>query len=264
MRHTGCRHDINGFQEDSGEFGRYCGQYPIDHERTEGDPPHRQQHAPGGIIEHGPSSFGAECGIHPTDADIMVPEQVYQMRPVTLTSASTIMQQVGDNLAGDKIPVSITLVLGSNSYQEKDVMIPVVPAVRYIVNAWWRTVGERNLTEPNFIGLSQEPSECVICDGQGDDCDPIRAGMDILITPVVQLKPMSSEVHVWIAATVKDLDEFNFSLGDQRTIDRNVLDLWRQIHGQWDEYREIVARFPSDAAECKWKDQFRLTDPLGR
>jgi hypothetical protein len=70
-----------------------------------------------------------------------------------------------------------------------------------------------------FIGLSQDPSDYVICDGQGNDFDPTMAGMDIFRTPVVQFKPMSSQVHDWITATLKDLDGFDFNLGVQRRID---------------------------------------------
>jgi hypothetical protein len=206
--------------------------------------------------------FGQNVEFAPPAPTSWFPNKIYQMRPLTLTSTPIITRQVRSDLAGDKIPVPITLGLGDHSYKEHGVMIPVVPAACDIVNAWWRIVEERNLTEPNFIGLSQESSDYVMCDGQGKGCDRVRAGMDIFLIPVVQLKPMSSQVQVWITATLKYSDEFDFSLGDQLTIDRNVskqqvLDLWRPIHGQRDEYRDIVARFPSDAAECKWKDQFR-------
>jgi hypothetical protein len=182
-----------------------------------------------------------------------VPNKVYQLHPVSAASALIITQATRNELAGGQIPVNLVLVLGANQYRAKDVMIPTVPAARDIVNAWWRTVSERHLKEPNFEGLSHEPGDYAICDGKGNDCDPIVTGMDICLTPIPQIKPMTPEVNLWITATVKDLDGHSRQVGTQQNIDRNmpkqqVLDLWRRTFEQQDDLREIVAKFPSDAA----------------
>jgi hypothetical protein len=73
--------------------------------------------------------FGQNVEFAPPAPTSWFPNKVYQRAP-------TITQQVRHDLAGDAIPVSMTLVLGDNSYKEKDVTIPVIPAVQDIVNAW--------------------------------------------------------------------------------------------------------------------------------
>jgi hypothetical protein len=60
--------------------------------------------------------------------------------------------------------------------------------------------------------------------------------MVICLTQIPQIKPMTSEVNVWITATVRDMDGYGRNLGIQQDIDRKptkqqVLDLWRQTFG---------------------------------
>jgi hypothetical protein len=96
-------------------------------------------------------------------------------------------QGTRNELGGEKIPVNLTLVLGDNQHREVDVMIPTVPSTRDMVNARRRTIDERHHAEPNFEGLSQESGGYAICDGEGNDCDPIVPGMDICLTQIPQI-----------------------------------------------------------------------------
>jgi hypothetical protein len=99
------------------------------------------------------------------------------------------------------------------------------------------------------------------------DCDTIIAEMKIRPTPIPEIKPMTSVVNAWITAAVQDLNGYSRNVGTRQDIDRNlmkqqVLDLWHRTFGQQEEFSEIVARFPSDAGEPRWKDHFRGTVKL--
>jgi hypothetical protein len=111
--------------------------------------------------------FGQEVEFAPHQPLPWVPNKVYLLRPVSATSDPIITQGTRNELAGDKIPVNIMLLLGDNQYREVDVMIPTVATGRGIVNAWWRTIEERRHAEPNFDWLSQESGDYAICDGKG-------------------------------------------------------------------------------------------------
>jgi hypothetical protein len=86
--------------------------------------------------------FGENGEFAPNQRLPWVPNKVFQLHPASTVSALIITQNTKNDLAGDKILVNLTLVLRDNQYCEKDVMIPIAPAARDIVNAWWRTIAE--------------------------------------------------------------------------------------------------------------------------
>jgi hypothetical protein len=173
---------------------------------------------------------------------------------VPVISAQALASLIRDEGA-DHVPIILTLVDGASQFGGHDVLVTRDSTPQNIVDMWWRTVQDRNITNPSFEEITKKATGYFRHDAGSNRIQSIVYVMNIFMEVTKQGRS-TSFVTPWICWNGLNAQGIHITLGGEMKTDRNasrqeVLDTWRREYHPAPDLQAI-----HEEERYDWVDQY--------
>jgi hypothetical protein len=185
---------------------------------------------------------------------------VYKLRKVARARVRVIQASTRANLAADvvqEVKVKMTMKYGAAHVTLRNILIPMIPAARDVVNAWWAAVDRQQVTDSNITCLPRNWNEYNICNADEDPIGDIAENMEIFLSPKSKTNPETDSIMVTWDGFGAEGPSLKLSICPRVHREESgsrLLARWIEYYRMRPEHAEIASQLFTSENEYFWKD----------